>query len=70
MICRWEIRNIATYLDLGVTFFKKSITDFKFMQELLRKEKFDYIVLLGAVASVADSVARPFETHKINLEAI
>jgi UDP-glucose 4-epimerase len=57
MICRWEIRNIATYLDLGVTFFKKSITDFKFMQELLRKEKFDYIVLLGAVASVADSVA-------------
>lgn len=64
-----KLENIAAYLDLGITFFEKSITDFKFMQELLRKEKFDYIVLLGAVASVADSVARPFETHKINLEA-
>ena len=52
-----KLENIAAYLDLGITFFEKSITDFKFMQELLRKEKFDYIVLLGAVASVADSVA-------------
>lgn len=61
--------NIAEFIDMGVTFYQKSITDFLFMQKLLKKEKFDYIVLLGAVASVADSVARPVETHKINLEA-
>ncbi len=32
-------------------------------------EDFDYIYLLAAVASVADSVARPYETHQINQEA-
>ncbi|KZU29553.1 hypothetical protein Nizo2535_2152 [Lactiplantibacillus plantarum] len=26
----------------------------------------DYIYLLAAIASVADSVARPYETHQIN----
>lgn len=61
--------NISEFIDSGVTFYHKSITDFSFMQELLKKEKFDYIVLLGAVASVADSVERPLETHEINLEA-
>ncbi|WEV56548.1 GDP-mannose 4,6-dehydratase [Ligilactobacillus acidipiscis] len=61
--------NISEFIDSGVTFYHKSITDFSFMQELLKKEKFNYIVLLGAVASVADSVARPLETHEINLEA-
>jgi UDP-glucose 4-epimerase len=35
-----KLENIAAYLDLGITFFEKSITDFKFMQELLRKENF------------------------------
>ncbi|HJE96899.1 MAG TPA: GDP-mannose 4,6-dehydratase [Ligilactobacillus acidipiscis] len=64
-----KIANIKEFIDRGVIFYEKSITDFKFMQDLLRKEKFDYIVLLGAVASVADSVARPFEIHKINFEA-
>lgn len=64
-----KYENISEFIDLGVTFYHKSITDFSFMQELLKKENFDYIVLLGAVASVADSVARPLETHEINLEA-
>lgn len=61
--------NIAGFVEYGLTFLKKSITDFTFMQDLLKKERFDYIVLLGAVASVADSIERPQETHKINLEA-
>ncbi|WP_155287881.1 NAD-dependent epimerase/dehydratase family protein [Lacticaseibacillus zhaodongensis] len=52
-----------------VTFFQHTITDFKFMKTLLLKEKFDYIVLLAAIASVADSVERPFETHLVNQEA-
>lgn len=61
--------NIAQFVDKGLTFYHKSITDFVFMQGLLREEKFDYIVLLGAVASVADSIARPKETHEVNMEA-
>jgi UDP-glucose 4-epimerase len=39
------------------------------MQQLLIKEKFDYIVLLAAIASVADSVERPYDTHLVNQEA-
>lgn len=64
-----KIANIKKFIGRGVTFYEKSITDFLFMQALLKKEKFDYIVLLGAVASVADSIERPKETHEVNLEA-
>lgn len=64
-----KIANIKKFIGRGVTFYEKSITDFLFMQKLLKKEKFDYIVLLGAVASVADSINRPKETHEVNLEA-
>ncbi|MFC6169400.1 NAD-dependent epimerase/dehydratase family protein [Loigolactobacillus jiayinensis] len=53
----------------SVTFYEHSITDHAFMQGLLLKEHFDYIYLLAAIASVADSVARPYETHQINQEA-
>ncbi|MFB5926325.1 NAD-dependent epimerase/dehydratase family protein [Latilactobacillus sakei subsp. sakei] len=52
-----------------VTFYEHSITDHGFMKDLLLEEQFDYIYLLAAIASVADSVARPYETHQINQEA-
>lgn len=55
--------------DDKVTFYEKSITDKEFMEHLLVKNKFDYIYLFAGVASVADSVARPYETHQINQEA-
>lgn len=64
-----KYENISAYVGKGVTFYHKSITDFEFMSGLLRQERFDYVVLLGAVASVADSIERPSETHQINLEA-
>lgn len=50
-------------------FFKHTITDSEFMDHLLTGWKFDYIFLLAAVASVADTIKRPFETHEINQEA-
>lgn len=50
-------------------FFEHSITDHKFMNELLVAWKFDYIFLLAAVASVADTIQRPLETHEINQNA-
>lgn len=47
-------------------FFKHSITDAEFMQQLLKAWRFDYIYLLAAVASVADTIQRPIATHEIN----
>lgn len=64
-----KIENLDCIPKEHITFYKRSITDFGFMSRLLITEKFDYIVLLGAVASVADSVDRPAETHSINQEA-
>ena len=63
-------RENIDYLDKEkIIFHKESITDYDFMQELLIRENFDYIGLLGAVASVADSVENPYKTHQINQEA-
>ena len=42
-----------------IKFYNHDICDSKFMHELLN-EKFDYIYYLVAIASVADSVDRPF----------
>lgn len=50
-------------------FFEHSITDYQFMNELLVEWNFDYIFLLAAVASVADTIERPMETHEINQNA-
>lgn len=52
-----------------IVFFQRSITDYKFVNHLLSEQHFDYIVLLAAIASVADSVDRPYKTHLINQEA-
>lgn len=50
-------------------FIKHSITDDSFMEKLLVDWNFDYIFLLAAVASVADTIERPLETHFINQDA-
>ena len=52
-----------------ITFYEHSITDHAFMSQLLMEGRFDYIVLLAAIASVADSVERPYATHQVNQEA-
>lgn len=36
------------------------------MQQLLQEEQPDYIYFLAAVASIADSIERPVETHSVN----
>lgn len=53
----------------NVFFHEHSITDQSFMRELLVTEKFDVIYLLAAVASVVDTIERPYDTHLINQEA-
>lgn len=64
-----KIENINCFPEKYVSFYKEDITNYSFMEQLLISEKFDYIVLLGAVASVADSVQNPQRTHIINQEA-
>ncbi len=48
---------------------KGSVTDKKLLEAIFKKYNFDYIFHLAAVASVADSVARPFETHLVNFDS-
>lgn len=55
--------------DSKLTFFERSITDKAFMENLLLENKFDYIYLLAAIASVADTIDRPYESHQVNQEA-
>lgn len=62
-----KIENLPKSHDLH--FFEHSITDYKFMSDLLVEWKFDYIFLLAAVASVADTIERPLETHEVNQNA-
>ncbi|GAB6093372.1 NAD-dependent epimerase/dehydratase family protein [Furfurilactobacillus curtus] len=52
-----------------VTFYEHSIIDHGFMEKLLVDNDFEYIFLLAAVASVADSIERPLYTHEVNQEA-
>lgn len=55
--------------SINVTFYEESITNHFFMTKLLITNNFDYIYLLAAVASVADSIQRPIETHEVNQNA-
>lgn len=52
-----------------VTFYERSITEYDFMNRLLIENDFDLIFLLAAIASVADTIDRPFESHQVNQEA-
>lgn len=54
----------------NIRFIEGSVTDQSLMTGLLQEEQFDYIYHLAAIASVADSVARPVETHVVNFESV
>lgn len=62
-----QLKNLE---GLNVEFLEHDVTDKEFMHHILKKNKFDYIFFLAAVASVADSVEHPLETHAINQEAV
>jgi len=53
-----------------VTVYVEDVCNVKFMQQLLQEECPDYIYFLAAVASVADSIERPAETHRVNHTAV
>lgn len=54
----------------NIIFVKGSVTDESLMTKILSENNFDYIFHFAAVASVADSVERPVETHRINFESV
>lgn len=64
-----KITNLANADKKKIHFYQHSITDHYFMKNILLEIKFDYIVLLAAVANVAESILNPYETHLINQEA-
>ncbi|WP_427040166.1 NAD-dependent epimerase/dehydratase family protein [Enterococcus hirae] len=57
-------------MDRNITFIEGDVADSVLMEEIIRANQFDYIFHLAAVASVADSVARPVETHRVNFESV
>lgn len=63
-----RISNIADIPQ--VSFYKRDVRDYDFMHGILKKGNFDYIYFLAAIASVADSIERPWKTHQVNSEAI
>lgn len=53
----------------AITKIKGSVTDKNLLEQIFAENDFDYIFHLAAVASVADSVARPYETHLVNFDS-
>ncbi|MGG5324076.1 UDP-glucose 4-epimerase [Enterococcus pernyi] len=54
----------------NIVFVEGDVADEKVMEELLNNHQFDYIFHLAAIASVADSVERPLETHRVNFDSV
>lgn len=54
----------------SITFVEGSVTDKYLMEKVLSENKIAYIFHLAAIASVADSVERPVETHQVNFESV
>lgn len=53
----------------AITFIEGNVTDERLMKEVFSKYSFDYVFHFAAIASVADSVERPVETHKVNFDS-
>lgn len=53
----------------NLTKIKGTLTDNSLLNKVITEHDFDYIFHLGAVASVADSILRPYETHQVNFDS-
>lgn len=65
-----DLKNIEGLSERQIQFVEGSVTDTDLMERVLSNNQFDYIFHFAAVASVADSVARPVETHQVNFESV
>ncbi|MDR0615133.1 MAG: NAD-dependent epimerase/dehydratase family protein [Lactobacillales bacterium] len=57
-------------LSANIEFIKGSVIDVTLMRNLFKEKEFDYIFHLAAIASVADSVKNPVQTHQVNFDAV
>ena len=55
--------------SINLTKIEGNLVDKELLGKIFSENEFDYIFHLGAVASVADSVARPYETHQVNFDS-
>lgn len=53
----------------NIKFFKGDVLDEKLLERIFDNYTFDYIFHLAAIASVADSIVQPRETHLVNQDA-
>ncbi|WP_375151924.1 NAD-dependent epimerase/dehydratase family protein [Enterococcus mundtii] len=53
-----------------ITFIEGDVSDKQKMEKIMQSHRFDYIFHLAAIASVADSVERPLETHRVNFDSV
>lgn len=53
----------------NLEFIECSVLDRVKMEDVFKNNQFKYIYHLAAIASVADSVARPIETHNVNFDS-
>ncbi|MFB9769836.1 NAD-dependent epimerase/dehydratase family protein [Lactiplantibacillus modestisalitolerans] len=63
-----DLHNLRQRPEVKV--YLEDVCNEKFMQQILQEEQPDYIYFLAAVASVADSIERPAETHMVNHTAV
>lgn len=60
--------NIAAHKDnKSVTIYRGSITDFDFLENIFKKEKFNIVIHLAARAGVRPSIANPKLYHEVNV---
>ncbi|GAB2027638.1 NAD-dependent epimerase/dehydratase family protein [Lactovum odontotermitis] len=53
----------------NLTMIEGSVVDKELLKNIFSENKFDYVFHLAAIASVADSVSRPYETHQVNFDS-
>lgn len=54
----------------NIRFLKGTVTDKSLMTKIIKENNFEYIFHLAAIASVADSVERPLDTHSVNFDSV
>src|SRR5699024_11097031 len=63
-----KLKNLK--ISKRLRFIEASVNDYELIKEVLMNEKFNYIFHFAAIASVADSIERPVETHLVNFESV
>ncbi|MEB7435179.1 NAD-dependent epimerase/dehydratase family protein [Staphylococcus pasteuri] len=50
-------------------FYHEDINNLKFVSDLIKKEKFDYVIHFAAMASVVETVEQPQQSNQVNIDA-